>query len=160
MEVPLHGERGRGKFVLLDPFDYERIQSFTGKWSIAGTGYVQVWDRHKKGVFLLHRIIMGHPPHQVDHINGNKLDCRRENLRATPDTAIHARNKKPRNPGRFGVTWAKREGKWMARITVDKKGVFLGYYTDIDDARRAVRKATLEQDPLLVERFSDEWSDL
>jgi phage gp36-like protein len=160
MKVKLHGKAGLGKFCLIDDDDYKRISKITGRWSIAGTGYVQVWDKVHKAVFLLHRIIMGHPVHMVDHINGDKLDNRKDNLRTTADGRIHGRNKKPRVPKSQGVCWDKKAGKWMARMQNCGKSKFLGYFDDKNDARRAYRDAVLIIDPLLVQRFAEEWADL
>lgn len=159
MRVKLHGKAGAGLFTEIDQDDYERIQTVTGKWSIAGTGYVQVWDRVHKAVFLLHRMIMGHPKHAIDHINGNKLDNRKCNLRIMEDWAMHGRNKPPRVSKSRGVCWAKREGKWLARIG-NHGDKFLGYFDNKDDARRAYRDAALELDPALAIRNQEEWADL
>src|SRR5260221_12077554 len=69
--------------------------------------------------------IMGHIPHnlEIDHINGNKLDNRLENLRVVTRSQ-NAQNRKKRRDGkttsRFAcVTWNKCNKKWRARITVN-----------------------------------------
>ena len=82
---------------------------------------------------LLHRIIMDAPDDKmVDHINGNPLDNRRENLRLCSNQENNRnKGKKSDNTSGFkGVSWSKQTGKWLANITVDGKSKYLGYFDD------------------------------
>lgn len=79
----------------------------------------------------LHRVLMGDIGNmQVDHIDGNGLNNRRENLRMV----THAENlqNQPashRNTSGFkGVSWNKFAKKWVANIGVDGKSYYLGSY--------------------------------
>jgi hypothetical protein len=73
---------------------------------------------------------------EVDHINGNPLDNRKENLRI----CTHKQNGKnysiPNNntSGYKGVRWHKRDKIWEAFITVECKQRYLGRFKDIKDA--------------------------
>jgi hypothetical protein len=84
-------------------------------------------------IFLLHH---GFLPPIVDHINGNPLDNRIENLRA----ATHARNiqnmktPKTNTSGFKGVYWHKKSARWVAGIRSDGKWKHLGSFKNIDDA--------------------------
>lgn len=86
----------------------------------------------------MHKEIMPPTTDEVDHINGNKLDNRKHNLRV----CTHAENTKNRspnkNPGnsRFkGVDFQKRSGTWRARITVNYRKIYLGdFRTEVDAA--------------------------
>jgi hypothetical protein len=93
---------------------------------------------------LLHRIIMGEPVgKEVDHINGNKRDNRRENLRIC-NRSENNRNtgKKSNNTSGFkGVSWKKQRGKWRASIRVDGKCKHLGYFDDPQTAYRSYCRA-------------------
>lgn len=91
-------------------------------------------------VFLLHH---GYLPSVVDHINGNPLDNRIENLRE----ATHSKNlqnmKTPSSntSGRKGVSWNKKSWRWIAYIRADGKLKHLGSFKDISDAIRCRESA-------------------
>jgi hypothetical protein len=99
----------------------------------------------------LHRWVLNNPLDLVvDHINRNRCDVRRENLRP----ATYSQNARNRSPIRDkaskfkGVTWNKGRGKWEARITLAdefysngrNKVRFLGYYTCDAEAAMAYNK--------------------
>ncbi len=74
-----------------------------------------------------------------DHINRNKLDNRRNNLRqCTVQQNLYNKSKSKRNTsGIIGVSWHKVAHKWTARLSIDHKCIYLGLFTDKDDAIRA-----------------------
>ncbi len=86
----------------------------------------------------MHRQILGaEKGQQVDHINRNRLDNRRSNLRmCTPSE--NAKNAGKRRDGLTsnykGVFFIARNGKYSAAIQVDRKRVSLGYYAVEEDA--------------------------
>ena len=92
----------------------------------------------------LHKIIC--PANIVDHINRDKLDCRRENLRsATSNQNSWNAIQRPRGSSKvLGVSWSKGRKKWLACITVYYKYKNLGYYENEDDAIIARLKAEVE----------------
>lgn len=65
--------------------DVERLQQYNGRWSATPSGYIFTRSKangNKKPLYL-HRFILDVSDSQiVDHIDGDKLNCRRENLRA------------------------------------------------------------------------------
>jgi hypothetical protein len=88
--------------------------------------------KNKYKIVPIHHMIVGIPPEgkEVDHINRDRLDNRRSNLR-TVTHRINARNSgmfRHNTSGYRGVCWDKRRTKWFARIEIDKKSKFLGYY--------------------------------
>jgi len=109
--------------VLYDEEDTELIAQYT--WYV-GHGYAATMDRHKDGsVYLLymHRRIMEAPERMiVDHINGDPLDNRKENLRFCTHSE-NMRNRKLNNnntSGYKGVALDKQTKKFRARIRVNR----------------------------------------
>lgn len=91
-------------------------------------------------VFLMHH---GFIPPEVDHIDGNPLNNRIENLRA----ADHAQNLKnlktpaSNTSGVKGVSWHKATGKWAAGIRQEGKWKHLGLFSCIEAAAETRRQA-------------------
>ncbi len=94
--------------------------------------------------YLAHRLVWLHvygewPPHQVDHINGDRLDNRLCNLRCATD-GENKRNMKRRADNRSGfkgVIYCKLTGRWRARIKVDGKIHELGRHNTPELAHAA-----------------------
>lgn len=106
--------------IYLDYNDYQLISNYT--WYVnPSTGYVQTKARLgrmvNKGLYM-HRLIMGVSGHKsyVDHINGNRLDNRRSNLRiCSPSQNGHNKHVSNRVVGVSRVVTAY----WEARIQVN-----------------------------------------
>lgn len=81
---------------------------------------------------------------KVDHINGNGLDCRRCNLRlATHQQNI--RNSKLNSANKSGFKGAMFiRGKWVAKITINAKTIFLGSFASAIDAGIAYNQAAFK----------------
>lgn len=99
-----------------------------------------VWDDQRKcHTVILHRLVMERVLGReltnkefVDHINGNPLDNRRENLRVV-SLLENARNKavsRSNKAGLKGVCFHKRQKKWIAQILVNGKHIWLGTFDD------------------------------
>jgi hypothetical protein len=75
----------------------------------------------------------------VDHLNHDKLDNRRANLRVVSN-AENVRNRAPRVYGssRFrGVSFCKRTGRWVAQVTIGGHNHFLGRHVTEEQAAQA-----------------------
>lgn len=96
----------------------------------------------------MHRLIVGAPTGMdVDHINHDTLDNRKSNLRVCSHSEnLRNRTGPNRNSksGTRGVCWYKRDSKWHAQIKVGYRRIHLGYFSNIEDARRAYAKASAE----------------
>lgn len=96
---------------------------------------------------LLSRYVMDAPTGKVvDHINRNRLDNRKCNLRiVTPKENSRNRSKTANTTSKYiGVYWNEKDKKWGTSITVDKKIIYLGQFSDEITAARARDEATLK----------------
>lgn len=73
----------------------------------------------------------------VDHINEVKTDNRVENLQLVSNRENCSRSKKNKSSKYTGVCYVKNKNKWMSRIRIKDKSVFLGYFTKEEDAAKA-----------------------
>lgn len=94
----------------------------------------------KRKTIYMHRLFATVPDSmELDHVDGNGLNNRRENLRVA--TALqNRRNQKlgKRNKvGLKGVSWSKAAKKWQASIRVNNKGVYLGIFETPEEAHAA-----------------------
>ena len=100
------------------------------------------WYKYKRT--YLHRYITGATGGmQVDHINGDRLDNRSENLRVCLNEE-NSRNKGPNKKnksGYKGVYFNKSTGKWIAQLTVNYKCRHLGTFETAEEAALAYNKA-------------------
>ena len=97
----------------------------------------------------MHRLIMGAPENkEVDHINGDRFDNRRENLRLC-NSSQNKCNRGPRKDnqsGFKGVSWHPQRKKWTARIKSPYgKYLHLGLYSSKLEAAEAYNKAAIEK---------------
>ena len=135
-------ELSKGKIAIVDEEDFDHINQW--KWSYATAGYAV---RRINGIkyVLMHREILEctDGKQHVDHINGNRLDNRRSNLRwATPQQNLFNQKRNCKNTSGFkGVTWSKSKNKFVAQIHHNSKGIFLGHFTDPKDAHEAYCEA-------------------
>lgn len=136
----------KGKVALVDDDDYEKLMALRTpagwgipKWTLNGA---YAWN---KGFGLLHRHLMGAKKgdRDVDHRNGDKLDCRRANMRFCTDNQNQQnRRKKFSGHSQFkGAHWDRSRGFWMARIRVQGKLIYLGVFDTDKEAGTAYNKA-------------------
>lgn len=96
----------------------------------------------------IHHMVLGFPPpgYVIDHINGNGLDNRRENLRiiTTGQNTTWRAIQRNNTSGFRGVSWNKSKKRWDAKIKVNGKAMHLGRFTNKEDAARAYDKAARE----------------
>lgn len=120
----------KGKKARVNDIDYDRLLGI-GCWSCNNKGYaVHYTTVHGEMLVLyMHRIILDAPAGMVvDHINGDRLDNRRDNLRLGTISQNNAnRRHYATSDAPFkGLSWNR--GKWQVRIGVNGKRIYLGRF--------------------------------
>ena len=130
----------KGDTILIDRQDIDKAMKCS--WCISKAGYpvANIGGR----VVKMHRVLLGVESRDVivDHINGNPLDNRRNNLRLCNVTE-NARNHGLNRNNTSGIAGVSKTacGKWRARITVNGKEIQLGNYNTIEEAQTVRQEA-------------------
>ncbi len=163
----------RGKYALVDDEDYKYLNQW--KWSILKAHnnnhyafrriYFQKGEKGyrmgkvRKSIYL-HRFIMNaSKSKQVDHVNGDGLDCRKKNLR-TVTNIQNSYNQSVRKDNRSGYKGVKmtiaisharpnstinkkikKPILWRAQITAKKVRYYLGAFSSGQEAAKAYDEA-------------------
>ena len=118
----------QGKFALVDNEDFEWLNQW--KWGYDGR-YAR--RREKNIKIYMHTLINKTPKGKLtDHINRNKLDNRKSNLRSANFT-LNINNSSLRytnKSGHKGVWFWEKRNKWLSSITVNYKKIYLGIFED------------------------------
>lgn len=147
-EIILYDKNNNEKSrALIDIEDVDKVKKY--KWSEMGSGYATA-TYYKNGVktgMLLHRLIMGLDNEiDYDHIDGNRKDCRKSNLRPANKKENSRNRLKPNinSSGFTGVSWNKSKDMWKSYIQVNYKQKHLGYFYNIKDAALERIKAEIK----------------
>lgn len=111
------------------------------KWYLGKNGYPTT--RLSGKLVTMHRLILSFPNKEVDHINRNKCDNRRHNLRLV-DRSTNSFNTGLRSintSGYKGVSYNKNARKYSAQITINGKRNYLGLFITPEEAYEAYIKA-------------------
>ena len=152
-QIPL----ARGQIVFVDAADYEWLSRH--KWSLCGNGYAGRFEHGK--LIYMHREIMQPPKGMVvDHIDGNRLDNCRSNLRiGTHSENMYNQAKRIGSASSFrGVFRRKKDGRCYAMIFFQGRAIWLGFYDEEVEAARVYDRKAVE---LGIEfarlNFPEEW---
>lgn len=130
----------------MDDEDYEALVS-RGSWHFDRYAKrVEETAETGKRVVYMHRLLIKVPDDkQVDHINGDRLDNRKSNLRLMTIAENTARQHKFRGgSSRFkGVAWDKSRNRWKAYIGKDYRKIQLGRFDNEVEAAKAYDAAAL-----------------
>ena len=130
----------KGQFAIVDDEDYEWLNERSWCYS---HGYALRGTNSGKRIYM-HREINNTPEGlETDHINRDKLDNRRSNLRTANRSMNSANHSAHRHniTGIKGVVLDKRTRLYRAQIGVDGKRIHLGYFKDVEQAKQARGKA-------------------
>ncbi len=105
VRIVLHG----GRFALIDLVDLPAVAHL--RWSPDGNGYAhcRVWHDGELRYPRLHRFLLGDAAEgwDVDHINGQRWDCRRANLRPC-SRRQNGLNRRANTGNQFGLKGVQR----------------------------------------------------
>lgn len=140
----------QGKYAIVDDKDYFNLNKYNWHYAIYGKekGYAKRNNPNKTPALLrMHRVIINAKKGQeVDHINGNTLDNRKNNLRIVTrsqnmmNTGLRITNKS----GFKGVSWDKRWNNWVANVWKDGKEIYVGCFKNKKEAAKAYNNAAIK----------------
>lgn len=124
-----------------------RSKRFLSTATCRGYRYVSLSKDGVDTKCLLHRLVATHfipnpdKKPEVDHIDGNPLNCHKDNLRwaTRSENCRNCSMKSTNTSGYKGVSWSKWNQKWTATMMYDGKKCHIGYFTTKEDARDAYR---------------------
>lgn len=147
----------QGQSAIVDDDDYDRLSCY--KWCAQKTALGDYYavravpapelgfrgGRKARKKEHMHRVVLGDVG-ETDHINRNKLDNRKQNLRLASKSQNLANRGKPK--GKYyssfkGVTWQKRNKKWQSAIGVNGKNLYIGQFNSEIEAATAYDAAAL-----------------
>ena len=145
----------KGYIAVIDEEDFIELNKY--KW------YVHIKDKlpyaerterygprkeNKKKHILMHRLLVNAKKGEiVDHVNGNSLDNRKQNLRICSN-AENSRNHDGQTTQRKHTKYkgvkknTQAKNSWSARITVNKKEIYLGSFKTEEEAANAYNQAS------------------
>lgn len=145
--IPLRASDGSIRaYVTVDLVDLDEILQH--RWHLNSRGYAsgnKTFDG-KRRTILLHRELLGlmhGDGMDGDHVDRDRLNNRRSNLRVVPGMSANRQNV-PSQKGTSqyrGVHWDRHNGKWKAQICVNRQQIALGYFDTEDEAAAAAKSA-------------------
>ena len=138
----------QGHEAIIDAADLHIVDQYNwtalvSKWTVYA--YRMDYSGPRQKNVRMHRLILeAKSGDQVDHVDGNGLNNKRENLRKVTNgqNSQNQRKRRDNTSGFKGVGWSARRKKWIAKIYVDRKVKYLGMFDSIDDAANAYAKAS------------------
>ena len=139
----------QGQFALIDDDDFELVSQF--KWYALKPkkifyALMCAVVNGKRIDMRMHRLIMNAKKGQIiDHKDRNGLNNQKNNLRFCTHTENSRNSISNKGLSKYkGVSWAKAAKKWRAGIKVNNRGIYLGYYTNENEAAKAYNEAAIK----------------
>ena len=143
------------RITIIDTEELEKVKLFGLRWCInnpkdpyaKATKWEIINGEPKLKSYYLHMLIMGLKEGSkvfVDHINHNKLDNRKENLRLVTKLQNNSYRKSKNSNNKSGyrnVFWNSQREKWQVSICKNYKHIIIGYFDDVDEAGRVAEEA-------------------
>lgn len=135
---------GKGKVAIVDEEDFERLMEWN--WHVSAFGYAVrfIGPKSKPQVVWMHREILGTPSgFQTDHVNQDRLDNRKENLRqctAAQNQGNRWKSKHAKTSKFKGVSRCKSTGGFTAYGREGTKNKRLGTFVSQTEAAKAYNR--------------------
>lgn len=132
LEIYLYSGKGEQKEIARTKIDKDNLDKIKNyKWSLSNKYVINV-----KNEIFLHQLILGKKEgYEIDHINHDKLDNRKQNLRFVTRSQNMMNNKTK------GYYWCKRDKRWVVNICINYKSIYLGNFKNEQDAILIRKKA-------------------
>lgn len=140
----------QGYETLVDDTDYEELAKYSWYYKNSnGGGYAarNVFRANgKRTTIRMQRQIMKTPKgFETDHINGDKLDNQRANLRIVTKSQNQWNRKKQAGSSKYkGVYWNKKNQRYHVQLQMNGKKVWLGYYATEEEAGEAYKEGVVK----------------
>ena len=131
--------------AIVDATFYHKIRKY--RWGLASGYAIASLGNGKKS--FLHNVVLNTKPSnhvfEVDHINRDKLDNRRSNLRICTKTQnnVNSAIRSDNTSGVKGVSWSQKYEKWHAYLHLNGKRRLSRYFKEFLEAVEARRQAEI-----------------
>ena len=141
----------KGRFALVDNNSFNYISKF--KWYFGPDGYARrsQYIGLKNGnpivkTIRMHHLIVKKPDgFVIDHIDGDRLNNTRSNLRVATRSQNNMNRISLNGSSKYkGVTWNKKSKKWQAQIWMNNKCKVLGQFLNEKEAAKVYNQTAVK----------------
>lgn len=168
--IPLFSRHGEVKgYAIVDSADVDWLNAVAlerrrkapscgaemAPWRLAAAGYAKCASGRRGHSLYMHRLLLGledGDPRFGDHIDGNRLNNRRSNLRIVTES-VHMQNRANTGGSQHrGVSRCTSTGRWRAGCNVAGVWTWFGTHDTEEEAAEAAAKARAVHQPFAVDR--------
>lgn len=157
VRIPLRARDGSIRaHVTIDAADAPILREYVWCMDCRGYAVANTVINGRRTMIYMHRKILGLTPGdgmKADHINRDRLDNRRANLRPVPASgnAQNVSSQRGSSSAYRGVHWDRCTRKWVAQVNMQGKSVSLGYFADEQEAAAVALNARRRLMPYAVD---------
>jgi hypothetical protein len=148
MELIIKSKRYGQMTVFFDDDDYPIINKHNWYISKSRSTFYARTNRYENGLettIRMHMMLMGFPDSRIDHINGNGLDNRKQNLRLCTNSqnCLNKDKRKDNTTGYKGVWFHKKNNKFICSTTINGKVFYGGSFQTVQEAAKRYNELAL-----------------